>query len=157
MSRNTKKPMKNTNIVLNRKLNLIMIVSVRKKYDTAVATSTGSNSEITSKNTLHVNNVRHTVSCKNCQKKKTIFSWKPEGNSWYRCIHDLRSVLGDTSYEYHCCGILFGIRKDELIHPISTIIFYVKTALLGSMEIESLYYQAKNTILSVQSEKSFLF
>ena len=94
-----------------------------------------------------VNNARYTVSCQNCQKKRVIFSWKHEGNSWYRYIHDLRLVLENTSYEYHCGDNLFSKKEDEFAHSVSTNVFYVKTALLCSMEIESLYYQARNSII----------
>lgn len=55
--------------------------------------------------------------------------------------------MEDTSYEYHCGDNLFGIKEDEFVHPISTNVFYVKTTLLCSMEIESLYYQARNSII----------
>ena len=94
-----------------------------------------------------VNNARYIITCQNCQKKRLIFSWKPEGNSWYRPIHNLGSVLEDINYEYNCGDNLFGIKEDEFVHPISTNIFHVKIASLCSMEIESLYNQAKNTII----------
>ena len=55
--------------------------------------------------------------------------------------------MEDSSYEYHCGDNLFSMEEYEFIHPASTDIFYVKRALLSSMEIERLYYQAKNTII----------
>ena len=55
--------------------------------------------------------------------------------------------MEDTSYEYHYGDSLSGVKEDEFLHLISTDIFHSKTALLLSMEIESLYYQVKNTII----------
>ena len=84
--------------------------------------------------------------CQNCLKI-VVFSWKVEGNNWLKYIDDLTSVFEDSKYGYYCADNLFDIKEDEFIHPKSTDIFHVKTALLCSMEIENPYYQATNTII----------
>ena len=61
--------------------------------------------------------------------------------------NELWSVLKDSGYKCDCCDDLFGIKEYEFIHLKLTYTFHVKTVLLCIMEIESPFYQAKQTII----------